>query len=94
MWDSPAKTLTGGESPTKWRITLPFSSVVDRDGDPIPWNKVRKLRWTYAADLQAGAYVRSEFQAVVSNWIGDGFGPGLFGRGSGQPRDMKMTRLG
>jgi len=31
-------------------------------------NKIRKLRWTYAADLQMGSYVRSEFQVVVSDW--------------------------
>ena len=26
------------------------------------------MRWTYAADLQAGTFVRSEFQVVVSDW--------------------------
>ena len=35
---------------------------------PIPTNVIRKMRWTYAADLQAGAFVRSEFQVVVANW--------------------------
>ncbi len=74
VWDSPAKNLTGGASPTKWRITLPFSSVRDRDKNPIPWSKVRKLRWTYAADMQAGSYERSEFEAVVSNWTVTGSG--------------------
>src|SRR5205823_9803681 len=29
---------------------------------------VRKMRWTYAADFQTGAYERSEFQVTVSNW--------------------------
>ena len=86
VWDSPAKTLSGGASPTKWRITLPFNSVVDRDGGSIPWNKVRKLRWTYAADLQAGSYVRSEFQAVVSNWSVTGSGRTYSVAGPGSSR--------
>lgn len=85
-WDSPAKTLSGGQSPTKWQITLPFSSVVDRDGGAIPWNKVRKLRWTYAADLQAGAYERSEFQVVVSSWTVTGSGRGYSIAGTGSRR--------
>lgn len=34
----------------------------------MPTNAVRKMRWTYAADLQAAAFVRSEFQVDVSNW--------------------------
>jgi hypothetical protein len=27
-----------------------------------------EVRWTYSADLPAGAYVRSEFQVQVTNW--------------------------
>ena len=34
----------------------------------VPTQSIRKMRWTYAADLQAGSFVRSEFQVVVSNW--------------------------
>jgi hypothetical protein len=74
-WDSPAKTFANGTSPTKWRITLDFSSLKGRLGpDPalplvaVPTNKIRKLRWTYAADLQPGTFERSEFQVTVSNW--------------------------
>ena len=43
------------------------------------------LRWTYAAALQAGAFVRSEFQVVVSNWTVTGSGRGLLDCRSGQP---------
>src|ERR1700687_3721480 len=60
-WDAAAKTLTNGTSPTKWRVTIDFSSLVDRNGASVPTNKVRKLRWTYAADLQTGTFERSEF---------------------------------
>ena len=54
-------------------MTLDFSSLMGTtirrsDAVPIPTNTIRKMRWTYAADLQAGAFARSEFQVVVSNW--------------------------
>ena len=73
-WDAAAKTLANGTSPTKWRVTIDFSSLVDRNGTSVPTNKVRKLRWTYAADLQTGAFERSEFAAVISNWSVTGTG--------------------
>ncbi|HYM06121.1 MAG TPA: hypothetical protein VEU11_06135 [Terriglobales bacterium] len=57
-----------GISPTTWRITLNFSSLSDENGNLIPTNSVRKLRWTYSADLQPGTYQRSEFQVTVANW--------------------------
>jgi len=73
-WDAAAKTLANGTSPTKWRVTIDFSSLTDRDGASVPTNKVRKLRWTYAAELQTGAFERSEFDAVISNWSVTGTG--------------------
>src|SRR5689334_5729156 len=36
VWDAPAKTLANGTSPTKWRVTIDFSTLVDRDGTSIP----------------------------------------------------------
>jgi hypothetical protein len=73
-WDAVAKTLANGTSPTKWRVTIDFSSLVDRGSTSVPTNKVRKLRWTYAADLQTGAFERSEFEAVISSWSVTGTG--------------------
>jgi hypothetical protein len=74
-WDAPWKAFANGASPTQWRITLDFSSLQgytssDWSGSPVPvpTQSVRKLRWTYAAALQPGAYQRSEFAVVVSNW--------------------------
>ena len=52
---------------------------------PVP-APIRKLRWTYSADLQAGAYVRSEFQVVVSNWTVTGSGRGYSIAGPGSQR--------
>ena len=52
----------------------------------VPANAIRKLRWTYAAALQAGAFVRSEFQVVVSNWAVTGSGQGYSIAGPGSQR--------
>ena len=52
----------------------------------VPTNAVRKLRWTYAADLQAGAFTRSEFQVVVSNWTVTGANRGYVIAGPGSRR--------
>jgi hypothetical protein len=68
-WDVPSLKFTGGTSPTKWQVTLDFGNLLDRDGvTVVPMTSVRKVRWTYAAELQDGAYERSEFSAVISNW--------------------------
>lgn len=74
-WDAPAKTFANGTSPTQWSITIDFGTLqgyLTPDFSdtliPIPTNQIRKMRWTYAADLQVGSFVRSEFEVVVSNW--------------------------
>jgi len=67
-WEPAAALFSGGESPTKWRVELPMSSLTDKDGRTVPMQKVRKMRWTYAAAMQTGAYERSEFAVVASNW--------------------------
>jgi hypothetical protein len=71
-WQPWFQQLSGGTSPTKWRITLDFSSLQDANGVTIPMNAVRKMRWTYSADLQPGTFLRSEFQVTVSNWTVSG----------------------
>jgi hypothetical protein len=80
-WDSAGQTLANGTSPTQWQLTIPFNSLsgyIDPDYTTLhpitnP-QQIRKLRWTYAADLQTGAFVRSEFQVVVSDWTVTGAG--------------------
>ena len=74
-WDAPQKTFANGTSPTEWQVTIDFSSLEgytssDLSGTmvSIPTQSVRKMRWTYVAALQSGAYARSEFAVVVSNW--------------------------
>ena len=92
-WDSPTQTLAHGTSPTQWQVTIPFNSLsgyIDPDYSTLhPINhpdKIRKLRWTYAADLQAGAYARTEFQVVVSDWAVTGTGRDYWVAGPGSVR--------
>ncbi len=66
--------FSGGQSPTKWRVTLDFSSLVAIDGRTVPATKVRKMRWTYAAAMQDDSYQRSEFAARISGWTVTGTG--------------------
>jgi hypothetical protein len=68
QWDASSRLFSGGTSPSQWQITLPFATLTDPVLGVVPATAIRKLRWTYSAALQAGAFVRSEFQVVVSNW--------------------------
>ncbi len=86
LWDAPSKLFSGGTSPSQWQITLPFASLSDPVLGVVPASAIRKLRWTYSADLQAGAFVRSEFQVVVSNWAVTGGGQGYSIAGPGSRR--------
>jgi hypothetical protein len=107
VWDAAAKTFANGASPSKWEVTLDFSTIQgalrDTQGvlgtpGPIPADKIRKMRWTYAADLQAGAFERSEFAVVVSNWAVTGTGRAYKVAGPGSRRiedmDPAMTFTG
>jgi hypothetical protein len=67
-WDNQWQLLNGGTSPDEWRIDLDFGALVDGAGAPVPAERVRKLRWTYAADLQDQAFQRSEFAVQICEW--------------------------
>ena len=86
QWDAVSKQFSGGLSPRQWQVTLPFATLADPTLGQIPASAVRKLRWTYSADLQAGAYVRSEFQVVVSDWTVTGTGRAYSVAGPGSRR--------
>ena len=69
QWTPASELMSGGASPTQWQVTLNFGSLTDAiSGAPIPTQNVRKMRWTYAAALEAAAYQRTEFSVVVSSW--------------------------
>ncbi len=73
-WAQPLAMFSGGTFPESYRIDLDFSNLRGTvESDPnnpvlIPTTNVRKMRWTWSADLQPGAYEQTEFQVNVSNW--------------------------
>ena len=71
-WQPAWQLLNGGTSPSQWQVSLNFNALsgLDETGATVsvPMNVVRKMRWTWAADLQAGEFTRSDFSVVVSNW--------------------------
>jgi hypothetical protein len=72
VWQPGWQLLSGGVSPSQWQVNLDFSSIDGLDDTgatvPVPMKAVRKMRWTWAADLQPGNFARSEFAVTVSNW--------------------------
>jgi len=76
-WEPLSRLFQDGVSPAGWRISLDFANLMDSDGIAIPvesLTNVRKLRWTWAADVQAASFQRSEFSVVVSDWAVTGAG--------------------
>ena len=67
-WTPAWAMFNGGTSPTSWQVNLNFGSLVDLNGVTVPAGNVRKLRWTWAADLQPANFQRTEFSVVISNW--------------------------
>ena len=65
-WQEPAVFFSGGEFPSAYNISVDFGALLTEKN--IPTNNVRKLRWTWAADLQAGSFNQTEFQVQISNW--------------------------
>lgn len=65
-WQEPAAVFSGGQFPTTYQITIDFGELMTSLN--IPTNRVRKVRWTWAADMQPGVYQQAEFQVLVSNW--------------------------
>jgi hypothetical protein len=97
-WDAPSKTFANGTSPTQWQVSLDFATLQGSRSntaivlEDVPTYAVRKLRWTYAADLQAGGYVRSEFDVVVSDWTVTGTNRGYLVAGPGSRRAEDHNR--
>jgi hypothetical protein len=85
-WDVAWRKFSGGESPSKWSVTIDFTSLTDRDNRTVPTASIRKIRWTYAADLEDGAFTRKEFSVAVSNWTVTGTGRGYEVAGAGSER--------
>jgi hypothetical protein len=72
-WQQPAVMFSGGVFPTTYQITVDFGNLIDSNtSQQIPTNLVRKLRWTWAADMQPGTFQQGEFQVTISNWTVSG----------------------
>jgi hypothetical protein len=73
-WAQPFSTFSGGQFPAAYEINLDFSDLQGTmDAAPtsllqVPTKNVRKLRWTWSADLQAANYQQTEFCVQISNW--------------------------
>ena len=67
-WSPAAANFAGGVSPSQWSVALDFAALQDVNGAEVPTTRVRKMRWTWAADLQSGNFARSEFAVTVTNW--------------------------
>lgn len=97
-WDKGSGLLQGGQSPATWQISLNFGALKDQNGNTVPTSSVRKLRWTWAADMQPGAFSRSEFQVSVTNWSVTGNDSGYVVNGPPgfriEDNDPRMTYTG
>jgi hypothetical protein len=91
-WSPAARQFSGGQSPTAWNVLFDFSTLTDKTGAKVPTNNIRKMRWTYAADLQATTFQRSEFSVTVSNWsvTGTGLTYSVAGPGSRRIEDNSI----
>jgi hypothetical protein len=71
-WTPSSSLFSGGVSPSQWQIDLDFGNLHDATGAIVPTSNVRKMRWTWAADIQPAAFARSEFSVLMSDWTARG----------------------
>jgi hypothetical protein len=83
-WSPTWTMFAGGTSPQRWKVDLDFGNLTDKDGNHVVTTNVRRMRWTWAADIQLTEFVRSEFAVAVSNWqvTGGNLGYKVAGPGS------------
>jgi hypothetical protein len=66
---SPAWALfSGGASPQQWQVSLNFGNLVDSTNQTVPTQNVRKVRWTWGANLQFQNYQSGEFAVSLTDW--------------------------
>jgi hypothetical protein len=76
VWAERAVLFSGGQFPARYQVNLNFGSLngyyFDTANNPqpvtIPTTQVRKLRWTWSADLQPNQFQQTEFQVSISQW--------------------------
>ncbi|HEX4231180.1 MAG TPA: hypothetical protein VHZ07_21065 [Bryobacteraceae bacterium] len=90
-WKVPSVTFSGGQFPQSYNVSFNFASLLgttDADDTPqsVPTTSVRKLRWTWSADLQPGIFAPQEFSVAISNWAVTGTNRQYFVAGPGSRR--------
>jgi hypothetical protein len=85
-WSPAWAMFSGGTSPARWRVELDFGNLTDTDGQHVTTTNVRRVRWTWAADLQFKEFERSEFEVALSNWQVGGANTGHRVAGPGSRR--------
>jgi hypothetical protein len=76
VWAEPAVLFSGGQFPARYQVSVNFGSLSgyyfdsasNRQTVTIPTTQVRKLRWTWAADLQPNQFQQTEFQVNILQW--------------------------
>jgi hypothetical protein len=97
-WANSVVTLSGGTFPATYQVVLNFgslagytqpASVSGQTAVQIPTTNIRKMRWTWAPDLQPGGFVRTPFTVSITNWAVSGAGRSYFvaGPGSREPEN-------
>ena len=94
VWAQPAVLFSGGQFPARYQVNLNFGSLngyyfdanSNRQTVTIPTAQVRKLRWTWAADLQPNQFQQTEFQVNISQWTVTGSNRQYFIAGPGSRR--------
>ncbi len=76
-WSDATFHCAGGHSPS-WHVVLPFASLVDVNGTPVPASSIRKLQWTFSPPLpDSSPFSFEEMTATFSNWTVSGAGLAL-----------------
>jgi hypothetical protein len=83
VWQQPAASFSGGAFPTAYQIAIDFAQL---KASGIPTDNVRKLRWTWAADLQSASFQQTEFSVQISNWAVTGANRAYYVAGLGSRR--------
>lgn len=94
VWAGPATVFSGGQFPARYQVNLNFGSLTgyyfdaasNRQTVTIPTTQVRKLRWTWSADLQPNQFQQTEFQVNISQWTVAGSNRQYFIAGPGSRR--------
>lgn len=83
VWQQPSVMFSGGAFPTEYQITIDFGAL---KAQGYPTDRIRKLRWTWSADLQSGSFEQTEFQVSISQWTVTGNNRAYSVAGSGSRR--------